>query len=168
MSYSLGQVDPRSVPGAVELVVSGVQRDPAANTYTNFAEALDAMGIATRKYAGRSIALMSPPGSNRKVADLEAGTGKPRMLHGIGAAGQYRYSALGDTLTDWACDQSAYTQGWRERVRSGLNSGAQAALIGGVAAGLLGGLLKRPVLGAAIGGVTGWAAHAIWTAPLAP
>jgi len=75
---------------------------------------------------------------------------------------------MGDTLTDWACDQAAHNASWQERMEQGLSSGAQAALIGGVAAGLLGSLIKRPLLGSAIGGVVGWAAHAIWTGPLAP
>lgn len=72
------------IPGAVELVVGGLPRDPAANTYTDMATALDAMAIATRRYAGRRIYLVSPPGSNRKVADIEQGTGRTRMLHGLG------------------------------------------------------------------------------------
>jgi hypothetical protein len=47
-----------------------------------------------------------------------------------------------------------------------MSTGATAAVIGAGAAGLLGGLLKRPLLGTFIGAATGWAAHAIWTAPL--
>jgi predicted lipid-binding transport protein (Tim44 family) len=73
---------------------------------------------------------------------------------------------VGDALTDWACDQAAQNESWRARVDEGLGAGAQAALIGGLAAGLLGGILKRPAVGAVVGGMIGWGAHAIWTAPL--
>ena len=72
------------LPAAVELVVEGVQRDVPANTYTDISEAIDAMGIATRRFAGRGIYLVSPPGSNQKVAEIEQGTGRPRMMHGLG------------------------------------------------------------------------------------
>jgi len=75
-------------------------------------------------------------------------------------------NAMGDALTTWACDQAANSEAWRQRVNQGISAGAVAALIGGVGAGLLGGMLKRPLLGAAVGGVSAWAAHAIWTAPL--
>lgn len=76
--------------------------------------------------------------------------------------------ALGDVLTEFACDQAAYAQSWRARLNDGLDTGAQAALVGAATAGLLGGLLKRPLLGAAVGAVAGWGAHAIWTAPARP
>lgn len=94
MTYSLGRATPPSttsvrraagVPGQVELVVEGLPRDPASNSYDDMAEAVDAMGIATRRYAGRAIYLVSPPGSNTKVADIEQGSGRPRMLHGLGS-----------------------------------------------------------------------------------
>jgi hypothetical protein len=221
------------IPGAVELVVEGIARDPTANSYTEMAEAIDAMGIATRRFAGRNIFLVSPPGSNQKVADIEQGSGRPRMLHGLGAAPgrrlevinhrtRKRYTAanmkqavilakrmasrapgdtihihlpggapsrqnllavvdlvrgvprvrlnrslsgLGDVLTDWACDSHEFATAWKRRVNDGLDTGAQAVVLGAGIAGLLGGLLKRPLLGAAIGAATGWATYAIWTAP---
>jgi hypothetical protein len=246
MSYALGQstvstTRAAGIPGASELVVAGIARDPAANTYQSFAEALDAMAMATRKYGGRRIQLMSPPGSNRVVADLEVGSGRPRVLHGLGLAlasdatyyvgvpgtrlhrvvrgrkaamglangwaratgrfvhihhsgaggrkgalllkvaprRRYAYKAsmmglgdsgdgLGDTLTDWACSSADFAQSWRERVNDALDTATTAAVIGAAAAGALGGLLGRPLLGAGVGAVTGWAAAAIWTAPQRP
>jgi uncharacterized membrane protein len=71
-------------------------------------------------------------------------------------------------LTEWACDSAANAEDWRVRMGSVLNTGAAAAVLGAGAAGLIGGLLKRPLLGTFIGAATGWAAHAIWTAPLFP
>lgn len=72
---------------------------------------------------------------------------------------------LGDTLTDWACDTQEFADNWRERVNSGLDVGTQAAVLGAGIAGLIGALLKRPVLGIAVGAAVGWGTHAIWTAP---
>jgi len=88
----------------------------------------------------------------------------------VSYAGPYYVQAqgMGDTLTDWACDQAAHNASWQERMSAGINTGAQAALVGGLAAGLLGALIKRPIFGAVAGGVTAWAAHYIWTAPIAP
>ena len=71
-------------------------------------------------------------------------------------------------LTSWACDSDAQAADWRNQMGTVMSSGATAAAIGAGAAGLIGGLLKRPILGTFIGAATGWAAHAIWTAPLFP
>lgn len=79
---------------------------------------------------------------------------------------KFPLKGLGGPLTEWACDSSAHADDWRVRMGSVMSTGATAAVIGAGAAGLLGGLLKRPLLGAFIGAATGWAAHAIWTAPL--
>lgn len=72
---------------------------------------------------------------------------------------------LGDALTDWACSNQEFVQDWRNRVNSSLSVGAQAAVAGAAIAGLIGGLVKRPLLGAAVGAAIGWGTHAIWTAP---
>jgi hypothetical protein len=79
-----------------------------------------------------------------------------------------RGPALGDMLTDIACDQTTFARSWRARFNDGMSTAAQAALLGGAAAGLLGAILKRPMFAIAGGAVTAWAAHAIWTAPLRP
>ena len=75
---------------------------------------------------------------------------------------------LGNVLTDWACESHAFAAAWRERLDNTLVAGAIAAAVGGATAGVLGALLKRPLLGAVVGAATGWAAHAVWTAPLVP
>jgi uncharacterized membrane protein len=75
---------------------------------------------------------------------------------------------MGDTLTDFACDSATFAQSWRVRVDDALNTATVAAVIGATAAGLLGALIKRPLLGAGVGALTGWAAAAIWTAPQRP
>lgn len=75
---------------------------------------------------------------------------------------------MGDTLTDWACESTAFSASWRLRLNEALDSAATAAMIGGTAAGLLGALVGRPVLGAGVGAIAGWAANAIWTAPHRP
>ena len=72
---------------------------------------------------------------------------------------------LGSTLTDWACDSQEFAKSWAERVNSGLTVGAQAAVLGAGIAGLIGAVLKRPLLGTAVGAAVGFGTHAIWTAP---
>jgi len=75
---------------------------------------------------------------------------------------------MGDILTDWACESHTFARAWRTRLDDALVAGAVAAVAGGATAGLLGAILKRPLLGAAVGAATAWAAHAVWTAPLVP
>lgn len=72
---------------------------------------------------------------------------------------------VGDTLTDWACESQSFAQSWAQRVNDSLNTGTQAAALGAGIAGLLGAVVKRPLLGAAVGAAVGWGTHAIWTAP---
>lgn len=77
-------------------------------------------------------------------------------------------SGLGQsTITDFMCSQTAASKSWRERLDEGLSSGAQAAMLGAAAAGLLGALLKRPIFAVAVGAGVGFAAHVVWTAPVA-
>jgi hypothetical protein len=76
--------------------------------------------------------------------------------------------AMGDVLTDWACESHAFAASWRTRLDDALVAGAIAAAVGGASAGVIGAVLKRPALGALIGATMGWAAHAVWTAPLVP
>lgn len=75
---------------------------------------------------------------------------------------------MGDVLTDWACDGSTLAASWRSKLDDTLVAGAVAAAAGAATAGVLGALLKRPVLAAVVGAAAGWAAHAVWTAPLVP
>lgn len=106
-----------------------------------------AAGPQRRATKGRLLAIVSPRGA----VELHEG------LYG-----------MGDTLTDWACDSSAFAASWRKRLDEALDSAGTAALIGGTAAGLLGALVGRPALGAGVGALAGWAASAIWTAPHRP
>jgi len=74
---------------------------------------------------------------------------------------------MGDVVTDYLCAQTEASKSWRDRLSDGLSAGAQAAMLGAAAAGLLGGIIKRPLLGAAAGAALGFAAHVVWTAPVA-
>lgn len=94
---------------------------------------------------------------------------KGKLLVRVAPRRRYAYKAswgMMGPLTEWACDSAAHAEDWHSRMGSVLNTGATAAVLGAGAAGLLGGLLKRPLLGTFLGAATGWAAHAIWTAPL--
>lgn len=71
---------------------------------------------------------------------------------------------MGQLLTDWACDQTAYARAWRERLGLALDAGAQSALVGGVVAGLIGAATKNLVAGVLGGAAAGWTAHTVWTA----
>lgn len=71
---------------------------------------------------------------------------------------------MGQLLTDWACDQTAYARAWRERLGMALDAGAQSALVGGVVAGLIGAATKNLVAGVLGGAAAGWTAHTVWTA----
>jgi len=79
-----------------------------------------------------------------------------------------RVSGMGDTLTDWACESATFAASWRGRLNESLDTATVAAVVGAGAGGLLGALLKKPLLGLGVGAITGWAAAAIWTAPLRP
>lgn len=93
----------------------------------------------------------------------------PRLRRGAAyMAPKLRLNGMGGALTSWACDSDAAAEDWRVRLGSVMTTGATAAVIGAGTAGLIGGLLRRPILGAFVGAATGWAAHAIWTAPLFP
>jgi hypothetical protein len=74
-------------------------------------------------------------------------------------------SGLGLTLTDIACSDREYVQGWRNRVNGALISGAIAAAVGGAAGGLVGAVIQRSIPATLLGASVGWAAHKIWTAP---
>jgi len=71
----------------------------------------------------------------------------------------------GGTLTDWACDSQEFAKSWAERVNAGLTVGTQAAVLSAGIAGLIGSVLKRPLLGTAVGAAVGFGTYAIWTAP---
>jgi hypothetical protein len=99
---------------------------------------------------------------------------QPSSLVAVVSYGRSGYSVrfnqslrgLGDVLTDWACSRDESRVQAQQTVAAGMSTGAQAALAGGLAAGLIGAILKRPVLGAVVGGLTGWGAHAVWTADI--
>lgn len=93
---------------------------------------------------------------------LQVQVNQPVMTRYVPAQG------MGDTLTDWACSSSTFAQSWRTRLNDGLSAGAIGAIVGSSAAGLIGALIGQPFLGAAVGAAGGWAAYAIWTAPLRP
>lgn len=151
-----------------EVVVSGEPR--GEYLYEDLSEALDA-AAAIRHKSGRDLKIVSPVGSENVVADLEPGTGRPRMLHGMGAYARSRRlrkpgAGLGSgILTDTFCNRPEYADAWRRRLNAGLDAAAVAAVGGGVAAGLLGGFIGRPLISAAIGAALGYGAHVIWAGP---
>lgn len=109
--------------------------------------------------------------STGRVAHIHATRGRPGHIGFEKGCLLLRISpsgALGDTLTDWACESATFAESWRGRVDDALDTATTAAVLGAGAAGLLGALVKRPLLGAALGAITGWTAAAIWTAPQRP
>jgi hypothetical protein len=131
----------------------------------NMRQAMALAKSMSRRMPGHSIHIHLPKGAptfgrNSLVARIKYVPGK-----GYSVRFNQQLRGLGDALTDWACDNAQYTQSWRERVNSGLDSGAQAAVAGAAIAALVGGLLKRPFIGAVVGAGIGYGTHAIWTAP---
>lgn len=171
MSYALGQQG-FTVGDAVRRLeqhpyVVICHHSGERHSVANMRQAMAVAKAMASRMPGHPIHIHLPSGApSFSRASLVASISKARGGYRVRFNQSLR--GLGDTLTDWACDQAAHSQSWRERLNQGLDTGAQAALIGGLAAGLLGAMIKRPIFGAVVGGVTGWAAHAIWTAPLAP
>lgn len=181
----LGQDGGAAVPETMrfEVVVSGEPR--GEYLYEDISGALDAAGMI-RQRSGRDLKIVSPPGSNNVVADLEAGTGRPRMLFGIGLGAvvgkrgltrsevtrlaRARNKALlglgsGGILTDSFCNREEYSASWRDVTRGALSAGALASAAGGALAGVIGGFTGRPLISALLGAAVGYGAHAVWTGP---
>lgn len=158
---------------AVPHQTSGLGRVPALRTKGPFLVGIPRTRSLRRVHGRASAIRLAERWAHRtgKIAHVHAlgrHGSRGALLARVGPNGLIEYAgALGDALVDWACDQAEYASSWRQKMADSLGSGAQAALIGGAAAGLLAGLLKRPLLGVAVGALTGWATHAIWTAPFA-
>lgn len=90
-------------------------------------------------------------------------TGTPAIMR----YGRDPYRGLG-LLTDAVCDRTELAQVWQQRLRDGLNTAAIGAVLGGAAAGAVGAVTGRLFIGAILGATAGYAAHAIWTAPVRP
>lgn len=127
------------------------------------------MGEAMRRARG----VLSLPGNQGDTLRIYRASDGPRFdrrraLRSLANRPRRRQAqpAMGQILTDWACDQTAFAASWRQRLNGALDGAALATVVGAGAAGVLGALIGRPILGAAAGGAVGLAAHAIWTAPL--
>jgi len=79
-----------------------------------------------------------------------------------------RSRALSGPLTELTCNGEQFARDWAERLDTGLNVGAQAAVVGALGAGAIGALIKRPLLGGAIGAALGAITYTILTGPQRP
>ena len=172
MSYSLGQA--KWIPGQIDFTTTRTGRLPSV-------QPLIEAGLPYAPYIEHGSWITGRPDIARYGRDPYRG------ISGLGAQvintdmparrmrrpkfKPMRYmslrprAAMGDTLTDWACDSQQFAQSWSERLNTSLNVGTQAAVLGAGVAGFVGAILGRPVLGMAVGAAIGWGTHGIWTAP---
>lgn len=63
-------------------------------------------------------------------------------------------------VTEYLCSETQVARQWRERSRSILRDSVAVSAGAAVAAGVLGALVKRPLVGALMGGAIGYFLHA--------
>jgi len=63
-------------------------------------------------------------------------------------------------VTEYLCSDTQVARLWRDRSKSMLRDSTAVSVGAAVAAGVLGGLVKRPLLGAVMGGTIGFFLHA--------